>query len=67
LAAADFFSLNDASRVLKEDRNLITFLVRDRQIPVRMIGRSKVLDMKGLKRLRLALSEYRGKPESVSA
>lgn len=55
------YSLNDAADETGEDRNLITFLVQDRQIPHRVMGRTKVIDAEGLRMLREALADYRSK------
>lgn len=63
--ATAYYSLNRAARVLEADRNLVTFLVRERQIPAQVVGKAKVIDDAGLDMLRDALADYRAKPEPM--
>lgn len=55
------YSLNRAARLLDADRNLVTFLVQDRQIPTQFVGRAKAIDDAGLDRLRRELAAYHAK------
>lgn len=61
------YTLNEVKRLTGENRNLITYLVRDRQIPVHILGRSKVIDHEGYQALCEAMREYRAKPEPFAA
>lgn len=61
------YTLRDAKALTGENINLITFLVRERQIPARRVGRAIVLDAKGLEKLKVALADYRAKPEPAAA
>ena len=70
------YSLNESARTLDVDRNLVAFLVNERQIPYsiggpsagRGQGRAKFLDAEGLERLRLAIADYHRKAEpAISA
>jgi hypothetical protein len=61
-----FYTLGEAKEITGEDRGLITYLIRDRQIPTVRIGMAKVLDRDGLRLLEGAIAEYRAKPEPAS-
>jgi predicted HTH domain antitoxin len=58
---AAVYSLNKAARILDADRNLVTFLVQDRQIPTVFVGKAKAIDEAGLDRLRRELAAYHAK------
>lgn len=58
---AAVYSLNKAARVLDADRNLVTFLVQDRQIPTQFVGKAKAIDDAGLAQLRRELTAYHAK------
>jgi predicted HTH domain antitoxin len=58
---AAVYSLNKAARVLDADRNLVTFLVQDRGIPVQLVGKAKAIDDAGLAQLRRELTAYQAK------
>jgi predicted HTH domain antitoxin len=58
---AAVYSLNRAARLLDADRNLVTFLVQDRQIPTQFVGKAKTIDEAGLDRLRQELVAYHAK------
>lgn len=66
MRTSEYYSLNRAARVLGENRNLVTYLVRDHQIPVQWVGSSKCLDEAGFQKLKAALSAYRRKPDAVA-
>lgn len=55
------YSLSKAARLLGVNRQLITFLVQDRQIPVRVVGKAKAIDSASLARLRAELVAYKSK------
>ena len=57
-------TLSDVEFETGESRHLINFLIRDREIPFRLAGMAKVLNEEGLKLLKNAIKEYRGKPTS---
>ena len=61
MSIVTIYTLNDARRITGENRNLITFLIQERGIPIRTVGMAKVLDSDGLKFLIEAIAEYRAK------
>lgn len=67
MSIGSLYTLGQVRDITGEDRNLITFLLRDRQIPTLKIGMAKVLDDRGLDMLREAIAEYRAKPEPATA
>lgn len=67
MSIATIYTLNDAKRITGENRNLITFLINEKEIPVRTVGMAKVLDDAGLKLLKKAIAEYRAKSEGSTA
>lgn len=58
MSGMQFYSLNDAASILSANRNLVTFLVADRGIPVRCFKGSKLIDNAGLERLRREVESY---------
>jgi hypothetical protein len=67
MATEALYSLNEAQRRTGENRNLITFLVQDRGIPVVLVGRTKAIDHDGLVALKRAIAEYRAKARPEAA
>ena len=69
------YTLNDAAQILEVSRNLVSYLVTDRDIPYsaagpgsgKGMGRAKFLDEAGLDLLRDAVAEYRRKAEPAAA
>ena len=66
MVQSKMYSLSEAGRMLGENRNLIAYLVSDRGIPFRMVGKAKAIDAVGLATLREALADYRAKAEAVA-
>lgn len=62
-----YYRLREVQALTEESRHLINFLIRERNIPLTVIGRTKLVDEDGLRQLKNALAEYHGKPEAVSA
>jgi hypothetical protein len=62
MSLATLYSFTDARKITGESPNLITYLVRDRQIPHRVVGKTKLFDAKSMKLLQEAIAEYHGKP-----
>lgn len=60
------YSLVEACRLLSEHRHLVTFLVKDREIPTRQVGRALALDDEGLDRLRAELAAWHAKHGATS-
>jgi hypothetical protein len=67
MALKNFHILKEVQAATGESRHLINFLMRDRQIPFRLVGKAKVLDEEGVELLKRAIAEYRAKPEAQSA
>jgi hypothetical protein len=67
MSIGNLYTLNHAKRLTGANRNLITFLIHDRQIPIRTIGKAKCVDDYGLNQLREAIDEYRNKGQLVPA
>jgi hypothetical protein len=63
MSIASIYTLADAQKVTGANRNLITYLIQDRQIPVKLVGIAKVLDEDGLSRLKEAIDDYNAKSE----
>lgn len=61
MSIGSIYTLSEAKRLTGEDPNLITFLIRERQIPTTPVGRAKVLDDRGLELLRQAIAEFHAK------
>jgi hypothetical protein len=57
-------TLSDVEFETGESRHLINFLIRDREIPFRLVGMAKVLNEEGLELLKAAISDYRSRPVS---
>lgn len=67
MSIASLYTLNDAKRITGVNRNLITFLIVDKQIPTQLVGKAKVLDDEGLELLRSAIADYRAKGASAAS
>lgn len=59
-------TLSEAAKELRITRETCAYLIRDRQIPIRRVGKCKLLDRDGFGRLRDAVSGIRAKPEPVA-
>lgn len=59
--------IKDVQDETGESRHLINFLIRDRQIPFKVVGTAKVLNDEGVRLLKDAIAEYRSKAEPVTA
>lgn len=60
------YTLSQVQQITGANPNLITYLIRDRQIPYRSIGKAKVLDNDGLRQIRRAIAEYEAKPRTAT-
>lgn len=63
----NIYTITDAQNETGESRHLINYLLRDREIPIRQVGQSKVIDQSGLEKLRNAIKEFHSKPRPIAA
>lgn len=59
-------SLSEVHRQTGESRQLIGFLIHDRRIPYRQVGRAKAIDQDGHRRLLEAIADFRRRDEPAA-
>jgi len=67
MSIGEIYTLTDIRKTTGESQNLLTFLLRDRQIPHRVVGTAKVMDENGKAMLLQAIADYNSKAELTSA
>lgn len=66
MSIGTIYTLTDVRKMTGESQNLLTFLLRDRQIPHRLVGSAKVVDEDGKAMLLGAIADYNSKAELTS-
>jgi hypothetical protein len=67
MSLATIYTMGDIEEMTGASRPLIRFLLADRQIPLRVVGRSKVVDSDGLELLKQAIADYQSRADLVPA